>query len=187
MPGCRRRKQRPMRALHERLDQSEQHSQRSAAQTELLASQLACARQHLHAVLQSTSWRVSAPLRAAGAPFRRLTSAIRERRLRSVIKRRIKTVLHTGTVELTRRSALKRAVIRAVKLSPTLERRLRTVVTMQASTVSLTPPQAQDEPALPVMPANSAVSRVAPQPALSQSALEVLAALRAIARSSGPL
>lgn len=86
-------------ALHERLDQSEQHSQRSAAQTELLASQLVCARQHLHAVLQSTSWRVSAPLRAAGAPFRRLTSAIRERRLRSVIKRRIKTVLHTGAVE----------------------------------------------------------------------------------------
>ncbi|MEX3991317.1 methyltransferase domain-containing protein [Paraburkholderia sp. EG286A] len=117
----------------------------------------------LHAVQHSTSWRVSAPVRIVGAPLRRLTSAISERRLLSGTKRRIKTVLSAGANTLTKRPALKRVALRLVKLSPTLDRRLRTIVTSSAA---------------------NAVSSSQSQRELSQSAREVLEELRATVRAS---
>nr|WP_282100698.1 methyltransferase domain-containing protein [Burkholderia sp. Tr-862] len=117
----------------------------------------------LHAVLHSTSWRVSKPVRMVGFPLRRLTSAIRERRLLPGIKARIKGVLRIGAAELAKRPALKRAALRLVQMSPALDRRLRAVMTQSAS---------------------AAVGSPASQRALPESAREVLDALRAAARAS---
>ncbi|WP_175753031.1 class I SAM-dependent methyltransferase [Burkholderia ambifaria] len=117
----------------------------------------------LHAVLHSTSWRVSKPVRMVGFPLRRLTSAIRERRLLPGIKARIKGVLRIGAAELAKRPALKRAALRLVRMSPALDRRLRAVMTQSAS---------------------AAVGSPASQRALPESAREVLDALRAAARAS---
>jgi O-antigen chain-terminating methyltransferase len=59
--------------------QAETLGQRSFAQTQ--------------ALLNSTSWRITAPLRSISGAVRRLASAIRERRLVSGIKRRLRTVI----------------------------------------------------------------------------------------------
>lgn len=117
----------------------------------------------LHAVLHSTSWRVSKPVRMVGVPLRRLTSAIRERRLLPGIKARIKGVLRIGAAELAKRPALKRAALGLVRMSPALDRRLRAVVTQSASAAVVSP---------------------ASQRALPESAREVLDELRAAARAS---
>ncbi len=117
----------------------------------------------LHAVLHSTSWRVSKPVRIVGAPLRRLTSAIRERRVLSGIKTRMKGALKVGAAELAKRPALKRAALRLVRMSPALDRRLRAVVTQSAS---------------------AAVGSPASQRTLPESAREVLDELRAAARAS---
>ncbi|QVN19918.1 methyltransferase domain-containing protein [Burkholderia pyrrocinia] len=117
----------------------------------------------LHAVLHSTSWRVSKPVRMVGAPLRRLTSAIRDRRLLSGIKGRIKGVLRVGAAELAKRPALKRAALRLVRMSPALDRRLRAVVTQSTS---------------------AEVGSPLSQRALPESVREVLDELRAAARAS---
>ncbi|AFQ49047.1 class I SAM-dependent methyltransferase [Burkholderia cepacia] len=117
----------------------------------------------LHAVLHSTSWRVSKPVRMVGAPLRRLTSAIRDRRLLSGIKSRIKGVLKVGAAEVAKRPALKRAALRLVRMSPALDRRLRAVVTQSPSAAVGSPLSQRDLP---------------------ESVREVLDELRAAARAS---
>lgn len=81
-----------------------QHAEAIARQAEVVAQQ-AEAKAHqaqalgqhafaqTQALLNSTSWRVTAPLRSASRAARRLVSAIRERRLLSGIKRRLRAVI----------------------------------------------------------------------------------------------
>ncbi|KUY58368.1 class I SAM-dependent methyltransferase [Burkholderia sp. RF2-non_BP3] len=144
-----------------------QHAENQLGAVEARAQQAEAQARHanevLHAVLHSTSWRVSKPVRMVGVPLRRLTSAIREGRLMSGVKTRIKGVLRVGAAELAKRPALKRAALRLVRMSPALDRRLRAVVTQSASV---------------------AVSSPLSQRALPESVREVLDELRAAARAS---
>ncbi|MEX3999129.1 methyltransferase domain-containing protein [Paraburkholderia sp. EG285A] len=150
---------------HRHAEELRQRAESQLREAEARAQHAEAQAQHanalLHAVVHSTSWRVSAPVRIVGAPLRRLTSAISERRLLSGTKRRIKTVLSAGAIELTKRPALKRVALRLVRLSPTLDRRLRTIVTSPAGNAS-----SQSQRDLP------------------QSAREVLDELRASVRAS---
>ncbi|KAB0643887.1 class I SAM-dependent methyltransferase [Burkholderia latens] len=127
-----------------------QHAENQLGAVEARAQQAEAQARHanevLHAVLHSTSWRVSKPVRMVGVPLRRLTSAIRERRLMSGIRTRIKGALRLGAAELAKRPALKRAALRLVRMSPALDRRLRAVVAPSANTVVSSPLSQRDLP-----------------------------------------
>jgi O-antigen chain-terminating methyltransferase len=74
-----------------------QHADRIAWHAEIKAQQAEALGQQsfaqTQALLNSTSWRATAPLRSVSRAFRRLVAAIRERRLVSGIKRRLRTVI----------------------------------------------------------------------------------------------
>ncbi|MDM0033319.1 FkbM family methyltransferase [Variovorax sp. J22P271] len=84
--------------------------------------------QHLDAVLNSTSWRLTAPIRSIGARCRRLLSALREGRITSGIKRRIKSMLRTFALVVVRHPVLKRGVLACLRLAPPLHRRVRAML-----------------------------------------------------------
>lgn len=88
----------------------------------------AAAARHLQDMLSSTSWRITAPLRLAGAPFRRITSAIKENRIMSGTKRRVKAALRMTAHAVVRHPTLKHGVIRSLDLAPPLRRRLRALL-----------------------------------------------------------
>lgn len=79
-------------------------------------------------LLDSTSWRVTAPLRSAGALARRLSSAYREGRLSSGARRRVKTGVRGAALFVLRRPRVKRAALRLLNLVPGLRRRLHRLV-----------------------------------------------------------
>jgi len=125
--------------LHERLAKAEARTKRS--ESRLAASersaviarnrvvqaeqQAALTSQHLQAVLGSTSWRVTAPIRWAGRPFRRIVSAIREQRIRSGIRRRLLTLAQRTATLVNRHAWLKQAALFGLRLAPGLRTRLR--------------------------------------------------------------
>jgi hypothetical protein len=82
----------------------------------------------LDATLNSTSWRITSPMRSVVTQLRRLLSAFREGRIASGIKRRIKAVLRSCALAVARRPALKRGVVAALGLVPPLQRRLRVML-----------------------------------------------------------
>ena len=84
--------------------------------------------QHLDAVLNSTSWRLTAPVRSAGTQCRRLLSALGEGRITSGIKRRIKSVLRSCALVVVRHPTLKRGVLACLRLAPPLHRRVRAML-----------------------------------------------------------
>jgi len=117
-----------LNVLKAKLAQSEQISdraQRRAAQAELLVceshAQVESARHLLDAMLRSTSWRVSAPVRVSGAPLHRLTSALREHRLRSGIERRIKTLMNRSARIIARRPLAGSSAAAALSIHPPME------------------------------------------------------------------
>ncbi len=105
-----------------RVQLSQAEMQVAQVQAELLAIQ-----GQLAATLRSTSWRISAPVRFIGAPFRRLISAAREGRLRSGLRRRAKAVLRAGAAELARWPMLKRVAVKLLTRSPVLASRVRAI------------------------------------------------------------
>lgn len=98
------------------------------ARVGLAEAQLALARQSSEAILNSTSWRITAPARVAGEFVRRGRSAVYEGRLSSGIKRRIKTFVRAMANVSARYPAFRRAATRGIALVPPLERQLRTIV-----------------------------------------------------------
>lgn len=86
------------------------------------------AEHRLDAMLRSSSWRVTAPLRSVGTIFRRLRDAVQEGRLKSGIKSRIKVILRRSAVIAVRHPVLKRGIQAGLRLLPPLDRRLRTVL-----------------------------------------------------------
>lgn len=145
-----------LQAEHGALQVELSQSQHIAEQSQALA---AARQQHLDALLGSTSWRLSAPVRIIGAPIGRLTSAVRDNRLRSGIKRRIKTVLWAGANKLAGWPRLHWATVKLLRLNPALSRQIRAVGADPAHHVGN------------------------PHPELSQAAREVLVALQACARA----
>ncbi|HEY0847590.1 MAG TPA: FkbM family methyltransferase, partial [Noviherbaspirillum sp.] len=99
----------------------------------------------VQAMLNSRSWRITAPLRAAGSVFYRVRSAVREGRVKSGLKRRVKVLLQRTGHEILRRPALTRFTLTALNRFPALKRRMQNV---------MRPPAAPPQPALPPQPAH---------------------------------
>jgi SAM-dependent methyltransferase len=104
--------------------------------------------QQLLATLNSRSWRITAPLRAAGHLARRLRNAIRNRTLGAALRRRVHgLLLRVGRRVLQNRTA-KQAAMAMLAPFPGLRARVRGMmvdVLLEASTATVTPPVADDK------------------------------------------
>lgn len=122
--------------------QREAKAQREAASAalRLAEQQREVIQNRLNATLNSTSWRVTGPMRSAGTKARRLLSALREGRIASGIKRRIKAVLRLCALAVMRHPTLKRGVVAALGLVPPLQRRIRTMLAPPSPTPLQTGP-----------------------------------------------
>jgi hypothetical protein len=148
------------RLLGGRLDQALEAgaaAQRRLSEQARLAVQAAVAtQQHLDAVLNSTSWLLTAPIRSAGTRCRRLLSALREGRIMSGIKRRIKSVLRACALVVVRHPLLKRGVLACLRLVPPLHRRVRAMLARPP----MAPNGATDAPGQPPMAMSPATRAV---------------------------
>ncbi|ATQ75369.1 methyltransferase type 11 [Massilia violaceinigra] len=79
---------------------------------------------HVAALLDSTSWRATAPLRAVAGSAYRLRSAAREGRLASGVKRRLAGPLVTFMRAMLRRPRVKRVALTVLRRFPGLHARL---------------------------------------------------------------
>ena len=151
---------RAVRSEQERAKVQILHLQAEArcSQAEVRAAQVAlqtAAIQHrLDAVLASTSWQITAPIRGLGKPFRRLQSALREGRIVSGVKRRIKAALRIFAHVVVRHPTLKRGVMATMKLVPPLHRRLRDMLAPPPPPATL---QARDDAPPEMSPATRAL------------------------------
>jgi len=80
--------------------------------------------QRLNAILQSTSWRVTSPVRLMGLMTYRFRVAAMENRLRTAFKNRIRLVLQVAARHVVKQPKLKQAVIYTLNLSPSLKARM---------------------------------------------------------------
>ena len=106
---------------------SEQFEQRMAQHEARLAQAEQSARQ-IADLLQSSSWRVTAPLRTVGGVARRLRSAQREGRLGGAVRRRLAGAVRRAALAVLRRPRLKRHARSVLALFPGLQRRLHRLV-----------------------------------------------------------
>ncbi len=100
----------------------------------------------LHAMLQSRSWRITAPLRSTVATARRIKAAARENRISSACKRRVKSALLRIGFAILQRPGLTRAALLVLDRVPGVKYRLRNLMRgpsgrppPQASTNHLSP------------------------------------------------
>lgn len=99
----------------------------------------------VQAMLHSRSWRITAPMRYVGGIVYRLRSAIREGRIESGLKRRVKAVLRRTGHEILRRPTLTRATLGVLNRVPGFKRRMQNI---------MRPPEVPPQVALPPQPAN---------------------------------
>lgn len=108
--------------------QAQRDVQTASTALQLATVQHSALQHRLDAVLNSTSWRITAPMRSISTLCQRLLSAFREGRLTSGIKRRIKSVLRICALVVMRHPTLKRGLLAGLKLVPPLHRRLRAML-----------------------------------------------------------
>jgi FkbM family methyltransferase len=108
--------------------QAQRDVQTTSATLQLAELQRSAVQHRLDAVLHSSSWQITAPMRSVGTLCRRLLSAFREGRLTSGIKRRIKSVLRICALAVMRHPTLKSGLLAVLKLVPPLHRRLRAML-----------------------------------------------------------
>lgn len=108
--------------------QAQRDVQTASAALQLAELQRSAVQHRLDAVLHSSSWQITAPMRSVGTLCRRLLSAFREGRLTSGIKRRIKSVLRICALAVMRHPTLKSGLLAVLKLVPPLHRRLRAML-----------------------------------------------------------
>lgn len=101
-----------------------------ATQAESKATQVQA---QLHDILCSRSWRITTPLRIAGALMHRVRAAIKEQRLLSGTKRRIKSVLLDVGRWAMSQPRLKQAMLLALNRMPAMKQRLRRVIQESAN------------------------------------------------------
>ncbi|MGJ7538047.1 MULTISPECIES: FkbM family methyltransferase [unclassified Variovorax] len=116
------------RRLREIEAQAQRDVQTASAALRLAELQRSATQLRLDAVLHSSSWQITAPMRSVGTLCRRLLSAFREGRLTSGIKRRIKSVLRVCALVVMRHPTLKSGLLAILKFVPPLHRRLRTML-----------------------------------------------------------
>ncbi|RFB78393.1 hypothetical protein [Methylovirgula sp. 4M-Z18] len=110
----------------ERLVKVEERAMRAEAKLASIEARLAAL--SAHPTPNSTSWRIGAPLRLLGTPARRPSSAIRENRLASGIKRRVKALVNHVARVIARHPQAKRLAIAALSMHPVLHRRIRAML-----------------------------------------------------------
>lgn len=98
--------------------------ERLQADVERLRDQLD---ERLDAIQNSTSWRVTAPLRKAG----QLVHSARSGTLRQRVVDRVRPVALSAALAVHKRPALRKAVIASVRAVPGLETRLRSIMAMR--------------------------------------------------------
>ena len=108
--------------------QAQRDVQTASAALQLAELQRSAVQHRLDAVLHSSSWQITAPMRSVGTLCRRLLSAFREGRLTSGIKRRIKSGLRICALAVMRHPTLKSGLLAVLKLVPPLHRRLRAML-----------------------------------------------------------
>lgn len=108
-----------------RADAAERHATHANARAAELELLVAAKSHELHALRTSTSWRLAAPIRWAGAPFSRISSALKQGRIKSGLKSRAKRVIRFAALGLARRPALKRAAAGCLGLMPGVRDRLK--------------------------------------------------------------
>lgn len=82
----------------------------------------------INALLNSRSWKITAPLRSLAGNAYRIRSAAREGRIKSGIKRRLKTRLQTLGHAILKRPELAQLAFRMLNLMPGLKQRLRRAI-----------------------------------------------------------
>lgn len=103
-------------------------------------------RTHLQAVLASTSWRLSAPVRLVGGSVARVRSAAKEGRIRSGIRRRLVATLRPVARFVQARPSIKKAAAASLRLCPPLDRRARTWLAPDAAAQALGQALEADKP-----------------------------------------
>lgn len=99
----------------------------------------------IQAMLHSRSWRITAPLRYVGSVVYRLRSAVREGRVKSGLKRRVKALLRRTGHEILRRPTLTRLTLGMLNRVPGFKRRMQNI---------MRPPEVPPQVSLPPQPAN---------------------------------
>lgn len=89
-----------------------------------MEAQLVAKSKQLQDMQRSTSWRVSAPVRIVGRPVHRISSAIRENRITSGIKRRIKALISRVAHFIRQRPYAKRLAVAVLNICPPLRSRI---------------------------------------------------------------
>lgn len=110
-----------LKRIEERLNTTEVH----LVQAEARATHHAA---YIQALLQSRSWRITAPLRFAGGLAKRFELAVREKRLASGIKRRAKPIVQQAGLRTLHNPRLASIAFRILNHFPTLKMRLRTII-----------------------------------------------------------
>jgi SAM-dependent methyltransferase len=103
----------------------------------------------LHDVYASSSWRISAPLRFFAGTTYRLEAAVRDGRLKSGMKRRVKSLVRRLGQAALRRPEVKRPAMWVVKRMPGMEERLRNVLRDPVAAAAMTPEPRQARPVEP--------------------------------------
>lgn len=125
--------ERRMTIAETRASESEARAAQSSARAEQLALQLID-------VYNSTSWRITAPLRMVGGYARRLKSAVREGRLASGLKRRMKSTVRIAGQAALRQPLVARAAMALLDAAPGLKLRLRTIIYPETAAQQVQPP-----------------------------------------------
>jgi len=84
--------------------------------------------QRFHAVMQSTSWKITAPIRALGTATYKFRAAVSEKRTRAAFINRARPLLQQFAKQIVKRPRLKSAVVHVLDLSPSLKRQLISIV-----------------------------------------------------------
>ena len=111
-----------------RADQAEGRALQAEAGVEQAKDKADQAESNVRAVLHSTSWRVTGPLRLASRLSHRLSQAIRERRVVSGLKRRLHPVIFRAGHRAMRNSRLKKPALLLLNRMPWLKIRLRRII-----------------------------------------------------------
>lgn len=113
------------RKLNEVAAQAQRDAQAALAALKLAEARHSEVEHHLDAVLNSSSWKITAPMRSVGTLRRRLVLAAREGRIKSGIKRRIKATLRSCALSIAGHPRLQRVASACLRLFPTVHQQLR--------------------------------------------------------------
>ncbi|MES2262023.1 MAG: methyltransferase domain-containing protein [Pseudomonadota bacterium] len=134
----------------ERLAQGEARQAQAEQRAVQAEQEAALQRQHIAALLASSSWRITAPLRLVAGTAYRLRGAVRDGRVLSGIKRRVKPLLLDLARATLRRPRLKRVARNVLGHFPGVQARLQRMLYQAASAPA--PLEAASAP--PAPPAN---------------------------------